>query len=219
MAAKTPHYLLFSEATDRTAVAANPQLDPCSASDESDGPSKIWHFVLRTSEGETSLDVADLERGASEERLELLAVVRGLESLDQPSKVTLVTTSSSIRRGLRFGLDHWRQNRWQWERFGKMAPIKNADLWQRIDRAMSFHDLECRVLRFDRPADDLSRPVSSPAAAPARRASGTAAVSRRPRPEYRDPSPQLLGFGRLLRRLFGWCGLCRSEPSLVIAAH
>ena len=38
----------------------------------------------------------------------LLAVVRGLEALPEPSRVTLVTTSGWIRRGLRFGLDNWR---------------------------------------------------------------------------------------------------------------
>lgn len=210
MVTHAPHFLLFSEATGKTVTNEAPNLPP---------PQKYWHFVLRTPDGETRLDVSDLERDASDERLELLAVVRGLEALDQPSKVTLVTSSGSIRRGLRFGLDLWRQNRWQWERYGQMAPIKNADLWQRIDRALKFHDIECRLIRLDPPTDDLRGPTGKGQARPEK-------VPCRgvPRPQHRvsgarSPIAGLSRYGVLARRLLGWCGLCRSESSLVIAAH
>ena len=113
-------------------------------------------------------------------------MVRGLEALDQPSKVTLVTSSGSIRRGLRFGLDLWRQNRWHWERFGKMAPIKNADLWQRIDRALEFHNIECRLVRLDPPVDDLSRPACKRQAQPA---SGPCRQFRVSNVLFRGPDP------------------------------
>ena len=105
------------------------------------------------------LDACDEESGASDERLALLAVVRGLEAVPEPACVTLVTAHGSIRRGLRFGLDNWRDNQWQWERFGKMTPIKNYDLWQRVDRALQFHEIDCRSLQRDLPTDDLTRPV------------------------------------------------------------
>jgi ribonuclease HI len=75
--------------------------------------------------------------------------VRGLESLGQPSRVTLVTKSRYVSRGFSCGLDSWRENGWQWERFGKMVPVKDLDLWQRVDQALKFHQVECRKLRFD----------------------------------------------------------------------
>jgi hypothetical protein len=46
-------------------------------------------------------------------------------------------------------LETWRNSGWQWERFGKLAPIKNRDLWQRVDRALKFHAVECRRYRLD----------------------------------------------------------------------
>ena len=97
------------------------------------------------------VEASDEEACKEGERLALLAVVRGLEALDQPSRVTLVTSSSSIGRSLRYSLDQWRANAWRWERDGRLVPIKNADLWKRVDRAMQFHQVECKTWRFDDP--------------------------------------------------------------------
>ena len=47
------------------------------------------------------------------------------------------------------GLPEWRANDWQWEHFGEMVPVKNRDLWQRVDRALGYHELKCRTwLRY-----------------------------------------------------------------------
>lgn len=137
MNAPVPHFLLFSESRC-----------PLPGLDQSAGQ---WRFVLEAVDGSSKLVASDQEPGAIGERLELLAVVRGLEALDQPSRVTLVTASRSVDRGLRHGLPQWRENGWQWERFGKMAPVRNHDLWQRIDRALQYHRIECRTWRLDPP--------------------------------------------------------------------
>ena len=59
----------------------------------------------------------------------------GWRPLPEPARVTLVTPSRYVNRGLTQGLPAWRTNGWQWEHFGDMVPVKNRDLWQRIDRA------------------------------------------------------------------------------------
>ena len=117
-------------------------------------PAGRWRFVLRSTDGRTCLEAEDDEPETSTERLELLAIVRALESLDEPARVTLVAPGRSISRGIRYGVAQWRENEWQWERYGKLTPVKNGDLWRRIDRAMSIHDVVCR----DAPAgaDDLA---------------------------------------------------------------
>ncbi len=138
MHAIQPHFLLFSEAT----ADARP----------STGQADQWRFVLESVDDGQRFSVTERESETSGERLELLAVVRGLEALDQPSRVTLVTKSRYVSRGFRRGLEDWRNNGWRWECFGRMVPVKNADLWQRIDRALQFHRLECRTWRFDIPA-------------------------------------------------------------------
>jgi ribonuclease HI len=127
-----PHYLLFSESCRKS-------------------PQGQWRFVLQSIDGTEQLEAADAEPDARGERLELLAVVRGLEALAQPSRVTLVTPSRYVNRGLTYGLAEWRVNGWRWEHYGEMVPVKNRDLWQRVDSALRFHQLDCRTWRFDPP--------------------------------------------------------------------
>jgi ribonuclease HI len=109
----------------------------------------VWRFVLDGVGSTFRLCVTDVEAVACPERLELLAVVRGLEAIDQPSQVTLVTKSRYVSRGLRKGLAEWRAQGWQWERFGRLAPVRDHDLWRRVDRALEFHEVDCRLWRFE----------------------------------------------------------------------
>jgi ribonuclease HI len=127
MANTLPHYLLHAE-TYRAGRG---------------GPR--WKFVLQSVGSEERLTAADSESSARRSRLELLAVVRGLEALDGPSRVTLLTRSRYVSRGIRRQLSQWREHHWQWERFGSMAPIRDYDLWRRIDRALEYHSVECCV--------------------------------------------------------------------------
>jgi ribonuclease HI len=120
-----PHFLLISEG----AIEA--------------GREARWTFVLQSVDAEEHFSATDSEHETRASRLELLAVVRGLEALDQPSRVTLLTRSRYVRRGIRRELNHWRDRRWRWERFGKLVPIRDHDLWQRVDRALQYHQVEC----------------------------------------------------------------------------
>jgi len=94
------------------------------------------------------------------ERCELLAVVRGLEALDEPSRVSLITPSRYVSHGLRYGLDEWRESGWLWESFGQMTPIKHEDLWRRVDHALEFHRVQCKTCRVDPAHAAVPEPVS-----------------------------------------------------------
>jgi len=141
--ARAAHVLLFSEAqVDESGEAA-------------------WRFVLEHVGTGESFSATDVESCECLERLELLAVVRGLEALDQPAKVTLVTKSRYVSRGLKRGLTDWRNNAWHWERFGRMVPVRDHDLWRRIDRALGFHQVTVRLWQFaDKAAEEA---VEAPA--------------------------------------------------------
>ena len=140
MKAPALHFLLFSESNPHAA-----------GSGLREQPQGQWRFVLQSLDGSKQLEAEDVEPDVHGERLELLAVVRGLEALPEPARVTLVTPSRYVTRGLSDHLAAWRASDWQWEHFGEMVPVKNRDLWQRIDRALQFHKVECRAWRFDLP--------------------------------------------------------------------
>lgn len=126
-----PHFLLFSESQTKQHAASE------------------WRFVLEAVDGMKRVAASAREETTSCDRAELLAVVRGLEALENPSRVTLVTKSRYVSHGFVRGLEEWRNKAWRWERFGRLVPIRNADLWQRIDRALCFHQVDCRTWRFD----------------------------------------------------------------------
>lgn len=139
------------------------------------GNAARWRFVLRSQEGHDEFVAEDEEPGVSGERLELLTIVRALESLNQPARVIIWTRSSCVREGFLYGLQEWPASGWTWDCFGQPVPVKNRDLWQRIARATQFHDVECRVWRIDPPhcrvhpakaADDGERTAASPRSSP-----------------------------------------------------
>ncbi len=118
-----------------------------------------WRFSLQSTDGSRRLEAADREPEARGERLELLTIVRGLEALDQPSRVTVCSAGTYVQRGVRYGLQEWEASDWMWERYGQWVPIKNADLWQRLDHVLQIHRVEFRRYRID-----LPHSTSAPAA-------------------------------------------------------
>lgn len=119
------------------------------AESDADARGGQWRFTLTNDEGRLELVAGDCEPQLSSERLELLSVVRGLEALEQPSQVTLVTRSRYVRQGMRHALSEWRESGFLWERFGELVPVKHDDLWRRVDRALQYHRVECRTWRVE----------------------------------------------------------------------
>lgn len=110
-----------------------------------------WRFTLRKPDGSLMFEACDSEPEIQGDRLALLTVVRALETLDEPAKVTLVGCHRYVKHGMMYGLAEWRENGFRWECFGEMKPVKNADLWQRLDQALRFHEVICQLRRIDPP--------------------------------------------------------------------
>jgi ribonuclease HI len=77
-------------------------------------------------------------------RMELMAAIRALESLTRPSTVELHTDSVYLRSGVTSWLNTWLRNGW---RTADRKPVKNADLWQRLDEARQRHEVVWRWVR------------------------------------------------------------------------
>ncbi|MDX1432398.1 MAG: ribonuclease HI [Gammaproteobacteria bacterium] len=95
-----------------------------------------WGAVLRYGKHEKQLSGAEAE--TTNNRMELLAAIRALESLTRPCRVRLVTDSQYLRNGITSWMSKWKRNGW---RTADRKPVKNADLWTRLERATERHDV------------------------------------------------------------------------------
>jgi ribonuclease HI len=77
-------------------------------------------------------------------RMELTAAIQALESLTRPAPVRLHTDSTYLRNGITNWLPGWKRNGW---RTADKRPVKNADLWRRLDAAVERHDVDWRWVR------------------------------------------------------------------------
>ncbi|GAB3808581.1 ribonuclease HI [Micromonospora zhanjiangensis] len=96
-----------------------------------------WGAVLRYGPHERELYGGSAEP-TTNNRMELMAAIRALESLTRPSVVHLTTDSTYVRSGITSWLAGWKRNGW---RTAARQPVKNADLWQRLEAAGAPHEV------------------------------------------------------------------------------
>jgi ribonuclease HI len=77
-------------------------------------------------------------------RMELLAAISALEALARPSEIIIVTDSAYVKNGVTEWIHGWKRNGW---RTAGRDPVKNADLWQRLDLAQARHKVEWRWIK------------------------------------------------------------------------
>lgn len=96
-----------------------------------------WGAVLRFRQHEKLLcGAAD---DTTNNRMELTAAIEALEALRRPCRVRLVTDSTYVRGGITQWLGGWKRRGWK---TADRRPVKNVDLWRRLERAASPHDVE-----------------------------------------------------------------------------
>ena len=95
-----------------------------------------WGALLRRHD--TEKEIAGGERETTNNRMELMAAIKGLEALKRPAKVALTTDSSYVKDGITKWIGNWKKNGW---RTAAKKPVKNADLWQRLDRVVDQHEI------------------------------------------------------------------------------
>jgi len=103
-----------------------------------------WAFILRHPASGKELERAGGEALTTNNRMELLAVIEGLQALQKRSHVELFTDSEYVRQGLMQWMPKWKANGWKRkvDRHGKLGEVKNLELWQQLDELVARHDLE-----------------------------------------------------------------------------
>jgi len=96
-----------------------------------------WAAILRY--GDTEKEIAGGEPQTTNNRMEMTAAIEALSALKRPCRVRLYTDSQYVRDGIMQWLRGWKARNW---RTADKKPVKNVDLWQRLDAAAAPHQVE-----------------------------------------------------------------------------
>ena len=117
-----------------------------------------WGVVMRWN-GEEK-EIYGGEADTTNNRMELMAAIRGLESLKREMKVRVHTDSTYVKDGITKWIHGWKNNGWK---TAAKKPVKNQDLWQMLDKAISEHKVEWHWVKChaghpeNERADELAR--------------------------------------------------------------
>jgi ribonuclease HI len=101
-----------------------------------------WGVLLRY--GNTEKELYGAEADTTNNRMELMAAIQALENLKRESKVILTTDSQYVRKGITEWIANWKKRGWK---TASKQPVKNKDLWQRLDKAATQHRVEWHWVR------------------------------------------------------------------------
>lgn len=126
-----------------------------------------WGAILRY--GETEKELSGGEAHTTNNRMELMAAICALEALKSPCRVTLHTDSQYLKDGITKWITNWKRNGW---RTASKDPVKNAELWQRLERALHDHEIHWKWVKGhaghteNERADELARMGMAPFKSP-----------------------------------------------------
>jgi ribonuclease HI len=84
------------------------------------------------------------ERLTTNNRMELMAAISALEAMKRPCRVELHTDSQYVKNGITSWIHNWKRNGW---RTADRKPVKNEDLWRRLDQALAIHAVDWRWVK------------------------------------------------------------------------
>lgn len=125
-------------------------------------------MLLLAKDGETVVKERTLDGGEADttnNRMELMAAIMALETLASASVITVVTDSAYVKNGVTGWIHGWKRNGWK---TAAKKPVKNADLWQRLDEAQARHDVTWKWIKGhagheeNERADELARAGMAP---------------------------------------------------------
>ena len=100
-----------------------------------------WAYILRHPGSGRESRESGCDPATTNNRMELVAAVRGLSQLKRRTRVELVTDSVYVGTGIAEWLPRWKQQGWKRKEGGRLVPIKNEDLWRELDRLVEAHDV------------------------------------------------------------------------------
>ncbi|PTV95101.1 ribonuclease HI [Rhodobacter aestuarii] len=127
-----------------------------------------WGVLMRAMDGETVVKERELSGGepdTTNNRMELMAAISALEALTRATAITITTDSAYVKNGVQSWIHGWKRNGW---RTADKKPVKNVDLWQRLDAAQARHEVTWKWIKGhaghaeNERADELARAGMAP---------------------------------------------------------
>ena len=127
-----------------------------------------WGALMQAKDGAAVVKERELKGGepqTTNNRMELLAAINALEALERPSEITVVTDSNYVKNGITGWIFGWKKNGWK---NAAKKPVKNDDLWKRLDEAQEHHDVTWEWVKGhaghpeNERADELAREGMAP---------------------------------------------------------
>ncbi len=106
-----------------------------------------WAYILRHPKSGKEKVEFGAEPQTTNNRMELMAVIRGLAALKRPTVVQIITDSIYVGKGLSEWLPKWKANGWRRREGQQLKPIKNEDLWRQLDRLLARHQVRFKHIR------------------------------------------------------------------------
>jgi len=106
-----------------------------------------WGVLLEALRDGAVIKARELSGGEAEttnNRMELMAAIMALETLERPSAITIVTDSAYVKNGVSSWIHGWKRNGWK---TADRKPVKNVELWQRLDTAQARHQVTWKWIK------------------------------------------------------------------------
>lgn len=134
---------MTSEATDALPFV---QLFTDGACSGNPGPGG-WAYILTHPASGKTVEASGGEANSTNNRMELQAVISGLEALKRRSRVEIVTDSQYVARGSHEWLPGWKRNGWRRREGKQLKPLKNEEQWRQLDELLTRHEVRFTVIR------------------------------------------------------------------------
>jgi len=127
-----------------------------------------WGVLMRALDGDRIVKERELSGGdpaTTNNRMELMAAIAALEALSRSTVITITTDSAYVKNGVTGWIHGWKRNGWK---TSDRKPVKNADLWQRLDEARNRHQVTWAWIKGhaghpeNERADELARAGMAP---------------------------------------------------------
>lgn len=106
-----------------------------------------WAYILRHPASGKEVEASGGAAETTNNRMELQALIEGLAALKRRTRVSVVTDSEYVAKGCQQWMPGWKSNGWKRREGKSLKPVKNEELWKKLDELLALHEVEFTVVR------------------------------------------------------------------------